>query len=502
MEKECQYSNLPVGVFTLSIDSGHLLECNEEFVNIVGFEDIDSCLNRYIFSEHCVDISDYKMMIEHLKKEGKVVDFELRILNEYKDPCWITVYANMRDNDTIAGLIVDITKHKDIEDQFVELQGMSIVKHLSMGAIHELNNILSSISLNSEVARYSLEEGSFDEKELLQQFNIINKGAYSVGNLISLLLTFTKPIQDIKRDVDLNDIVNHVITLLVSGFASTTPYFIKPDLQTKKYIYANKCKVSQALVNLAINAKEAMPNGGTLTIETQDVVVDEEIKGCCDVIPPGNYVKLTVADEGVGIPEENRSRIFQLFFTTKTKDSVGAGLGLAITRDMTNRHAAYIDIETKLGAGSSVSIYFPAVDKKEVSLEMEEVTDEKITGRILLVDDETMILKMAEQFFKKRGYDFVTASNGEDALKVYQEGNFDLVIIDMIMSPMDGAELFNKLRKINPEAIIYVMSGYYKDRKVQRILAKGGAGFLSKPVHLEDVEKTIRLELLKNKKNK
>jgi CheY-like chemotaxis protein len=243
-------------------------------------------------------------------------------------------------------------------------------------------------------------------------------------------------------------------------------------------------------LNLYINAADAMPGGGELTIKTSNVN-HEDMKGKSYDPKPGNYVMLTVTDTGVGMDKRTMTRIFDPFFTTKEMGR-GTGLGLASVYGIIKGHAGYIDVESKNDSGTTFSIYIPASNQKvQSSIDTHKIVEG--TGTVLLVDDEEMVLDVGLKLLESLGYTVLSAKSGSDAVKTYEEKKeqIDMVILDLIMPQMGGGETFDRLKEISPDVRVLLSSGYSIDGQAKEILKRGCDGFIQKPFSIEELSGKI-----------
>ena len=251
-------------------------------------------------------------------------------------------------------------------------------------------------------------------------------------------------------------------------------------------------QIEQVLLNLYVNSWQAMPGGGSLYIQTENIVIDEFFNRPYHV-DPGEYVKISVTDTGVGMDKATQQRIFDPFFTTKEMGR-GTGLGLASSYGIIKNHNGFIDVYSKKGEGTTFNIYLPASEKE--SVDEEEVNEELFRGieTLLLVDDEDMIVDVGCGIIEKLGYKSLTAKSGEEAIGVYKKNHdkIDLVIIDMIMPDMGGGETYDKLKEINPDVKVLLSSGYSINGQATEILDRGCNGFIQKPFNMADLSKKIR----------
>jgi CheY-like chemotaxis protein len=251
-------------------------------------------------------------------------------------------------------------------------------------------------------------------------------------------------------------------------------------------------QLDQVLLNLYVNASQAMPGGGHLYIETQNVMLSNK-----DVEPyqnkPGNYVKLAVRDTGLGMDEKTKQRIFDPFFTTKEMGR-GTGLGLASAYGIIKSHGGIINANSKKGEGSTFNIYLPSSEKK---FEQEKSVSEAIingTGRVLIIDDEELIINVADVMLKRLGYEVMVARSGKEAVEIFKanKNNIDVVILDMIMPDMGGGETFDALKVIRPDIKVLLSSGYSIAGEASKILDRGCDGFIQKPFNMNQISRKIK----------
>jgi CheY-like chemotaxis protein len=254
------------------------------------------------------------------------------------------------------------------------------------------------------------------------------------------------------------------------------------------------------LLNIYINAWQAMPGGGNLYIETSNVVFDHDHTNFFSVLKPGNYVKISVTDTGIGMDEATQQRIFDPFFTTK-EIGHGTGLGLAFVHGIIKSHGGVINIDSENGKGTTFNIYLPA-SKREVTKKEKKLEDKVLKGTetVLLVDDEDMILNVGKDMLGEMGYNVLLAKSGREAVEVYRKHkhNVDLVIVDLIMPEMSGGEAYNIMKKNNPKVKALLASGYSIDGQAAEIMELGCDGFIQKPFDVKKLSEKIR-EILDKK---
>jgi CheY-like chemotaxis protein len=266
-------------------------------------------------------------------------------------------------------------------------------------------------------------------------------------------------------------------------------------------VEADRGQIEQVLLNLYVNAWQAMPSGGSLFLETKNIVLDENYVQPFNV-RPGNYVKISVTDTGVGMDEKTRKRIFEPFFTTKEMGR-GTGLGLATVYGIITGHGGFINVYSQKGHGATFTIYLPASEKK---VEKEKKTSSQLlkgTETILLVDDEEVVVNVSRMLLEALGYKVFMARSGQEALVVYEarKGEIDLVIMDMIMPGMGGENTIDILKTMNPDLKVILSSGYSLDGQATRIMERGCQGFIQKPFSARELSQKIREVLGKGTKD-
>ena len=298
------------------------------------------------------------------------------------------------------------------------------------------------------------------------------------------------------KPVDLNQIVKETSDTLGRTKKEITIY--RELAEDLFIIEIDQAQIGQVLLNMFVNAADAMPGGGDLTLKTTNTT-HEDMKGKLFDPKPGNYVLLTVTDTGIGMDKETRERIFDPFFTTKDTGH-GTGLGLASAYGIIKGHGGYIDVASKKGHGTTFSIYLPASAKRvrRAVETAEEFVREK--GAVLLVDDEEFILEVGRDLLQAVGYRVLTAKGGKEAIEVYRN-NRDailIVILDMIMPGMGGGEAYDRMKEINPDIKVLLSSGYSIDGRASEILERGCNGFIKKPFRIEELSEKI-MEILGRK---
>jgi two-component system, cell cycle sensor histidine kinase and response regulator CckA len=396
----------------------------------------------------------------------------------------------LKDNGNRAIVILnDVTDQKHMEARVLQSGKMETAGTLAAGIAHDFNNLLMAIQGNVSLALFGMNP-SHPNYERLKS---IEKRIRSGAKLTAQLLGYARKGRYEVKPVDLNRLINEIAYTFGRARKEIT---IHRELAEVLFsIEADQGQMEQALLNLFVNAADAMPFGGSLFLKTGNTT-HEEMKGRLYAPKPGNYILLTVRDTGTGMDNETKEHIFEPFFTTKEMGR-GTGLGLASAYGIIKGHGGYIDVESEKGVGTTFSIYLPAT-KAEVSAYTEEkerpIENSRRSESILLVDDEHMILDVAKQMIEVFGYEVLTAKGGKEAIEVYETSRdrIDIVVLDMIMPEMGGGETYDRLKEINPDIKVLLASGYSIDGQAKEIIGRGCNGFIQKPFNMEKLSRKIR----------
>lgn len=500
--------NIKEGYFEVDLD-GNLIFFNRTFCSITGYSESDLNMQKLsdlldeentgilfnIFSE---------MQTESLPSKIFDLSFERKNGNRCFVEISITVIGDSPNTKTgYRGMMRDLTEKRraeierdKLEIQLSNAQKMQAIGVLAGGIAHNFNNLLTGIQGNASLLQ--LEKSVTPDQ--LKKLTAIEQLVQSGSRLTSQLIGYARQGKYEVKPLDLNRLIRDTVNTFSSSREEIEMITdLAPDLQM---ILADKSQMEQVLLNLLLNAGDAMPEGGNIRIETSNMTHSEITSKPYQPIP-GKYIHMSVTDSGTGIKEEIVDRIFDPFFTTKEKNQ-GSGLGLASVYGVIKTHNGYIDVISNPSRGSRFNIYLPSSDGKPKG--EAPISEQLMTGKetILLVDDEDMILYVGRQMLKYLGYNIISARGGLEALFMYEENKklIDLVILDMIMPKMGGQETFNKLRKMNPAVKVLLASGYSSDGKAQEIINQGCDGFIQKPFNLTQLSHKVREILDTRKKDK
>ena len=391
------------------------------------------------------------------------------------------------------GVILDVTKTKELEDQLRQSQKLESVGLLAGGIAHDFNNMLGVIGGYSDLALRKLKA----DDPIRSNIEEIKKACNRSAALTQQLLAFSRQ-QVLEPEVlDLNEVITDTIKMLqrVIGEDIQLTATLNPKLGRVK---ADPGQISQIILNLAVNARDAMPQGGRLTIETANVFLEPDYTEQQIGIPPGTYVMLAVCDTGTGMNDETRQHIFEPFYTTKEVGQ-GTGLGLATVYGIVKQSGGNIEVESKQGTGTTFKIYLPQAANQLSSAKLINTPDQMLTGNqtILLVEDEVLVRNLTCRILEECGYTVIEASNGAEALEIYDAGDckFDLLMTDVVMPQMGGRELAEKLTAKLPNLKILFTSGYTDDAVVRHGVIETNTNFIQKPFSPESLATKIKLIL-------
>jgi len=414
--------------------------------------------------------ADYKLEKRYIRKDGQVVWARISVCKA-SDAVGHTGFC--------IGMVEDVTEHRNLEAKFIEAQKMEVVGQLAGGVAHDFNNILAVIMGYSDLMTQKMAP----DDELRSYVETIRSSAERAAGLTRQLLIFSRK-QTVQPVVlDLNEVLVDLNKMLRRLIDENIELTIVPGKEIGG-IKADSGYVGQVIMNLAVNARDAMPNGGKLTISAGNATLDEidlcKHKG----LIPGEYILLSVSDTGTGMTEEVKSRMFEAFFTTKPKGK-GTGLGLATCHSIVQQCGGCIDVQTELGQGTTFRIYFPRVDQPlHVTPRNQAGPAPRGTETLLVVEDEPALRHLARSVLESHGYEVLSASNGQDALHTVRNHNgppIRLVITDVVMPLMGGKAMAEWLKTTNPDLKILFTSGYTEDAFMLREVSQHGVEFLSKP---------------------
>jgi nitrogen-specific signal transduction histidine kinase/CheY-like chemotaxis protein len=394
-------------------------------------------------------------------------------------------------------IATDITEFKALEEQLLQSQKMESIGRLAGGVAHDFNNMLSVISGYSEMGISELSNtGVVNKESLLNKFQEIKKAADSSANLTRQLLAFSRKQTISPSALNINETISNMLKMLQRLIGEDIFLNWLPS-ENECTVFMDPSQLDQILVNLCVNARDAINGIGKLTIETAPVFIDEDYCSLHAEASPGQYVLLTVSDNGCGMSKETVSKVFEPFFTTKGIGK-GTGLGLPTVYGIVKQNNGFVNIYSELSQGSTFKIYLPynageSPDLKQFKAD-EIVADLGDAGTVLLVEDEPAILQMTVMMLETTGYTVLSASGSEEALAQAEkyDGDINLLITDVIMPDMNGRELAEKLKRMYPEIKILFMSGYTANVIAHHGVLDEGVNFIQKPFTRNELREKMR----------
>jgi len=485
---------LPETIFEMDT-SGNLTFVNRNAFDHFGYsqEDFEHGLNGF----ELVSPEDRPRALENAKR---VMSGEKIGLSEYKVlrkdgttfPAIMHTTTKLHDGKPLGlrGIVIDITETKKLESQLRQAHKMEAIGTLTGGIAHDFNNLLQVVQGYAELLLLRKTEGESEYKVLLE----ISRAAKRGGELTRQLLTFSRKVESKLQPIDLNRAVDDIRRLL----ERTIPKMIKIELHLMGNLHsvnADASQIEQILMNLALNARDAMADGGTLTIETKNLILDEDHCHTQPELTPGKYVLLAVSDTGHGMDKTTLEHIFDPFFTTKEVGK-GTGLGLAMVYGIVKNHHGHITCMSDPDEGTAFKIYFPAMEQLEEALNVITGATEPRGGNetLLLVDDDDSVRELGQEILQRYGYTVISVPDGESALQLYRDerDRIDLVVLDLIMPGMGGAQCLQKLLEIDPQAKIVIASGYSVPGQQERTTEIGAKAFINKPYDVQEMLKVVR----------
>jgi two-component system cell cycle sensor histidine kinase/response regulator CckA len=479
------------GIYRSSFD-GHFLDVNPALIGMLGYNSVLEVLSLDTQKEVFADPAEYTRLIDEFRRTGRMDGIEVRW--KRKDGALITVRISGRavaagdgPADVIEAIAEDITERRVLEDQFRQAQKMEAVGRLAGGIAHDFNNLLMVIGGYTEVLLNQLppDHGLFSKAEAIQQ------ASDRATTLTRQLLAFSrKQLLELKV-VDVNAIVSDMERLLRPLIGED----IELTTQLASSIGCTRAdagQLEQVIMNLVVNAKDALPKGGKICIRTAAVMHDESDRPEHSYIKNGSYVMISVSDSGLGMDRETQARIFEPFFTTKEKGK-GTGLGLSTVYGIVKQSGGYVFVQSELGCGTAFTIYLPRVDEPCDILGRPTVSSASSGGSetILLVEDEESVRQLVRETLVSRGYQVLEAPNGNEAIAIAAEhkDNLHLVITDVVMPGLSGHELAQKLLMARPNLKVLYLSGYAQDAFPA---SEAHNAFLQKPFTLQSLARKVR----------
>jgi len=488
---EALYDTIPDAIFIHRAD-GSIVDMNRRAIELYGFtreEILTGGIAAIDGTAHSREMIDSRFV--HVMESGRE-DFEWT--GRRNDGTEFPVYVRLRcipleGEDHIIAVVTDMSERMRLEAQLLHAQKLEAIGTLAGGIAHDFNNMLAGILGYCSLMLLSMDKKNPHYEHLVQIEEQVRSGTH----LTQQLLGFARGGKYTVKPIDLNQLVAR--TSSTFGRTKKEVSIVLSLAEDLLNVEADQSQIEQVLVNLYVNAWQAMPGGGTLSLETRNTALDEDTTRAHG-LQPGPLVRLSISDTGIGMDEETRSRIFEPFFTTKEMGH-GTGLGLASVYGIIKNHGGIITVTSQPGRGTTFVIHLRATDKP-VS-RSSELNDDIRHGdeTILLVDDEEVILKVTGKILHNLGYRVLSARTGQEAIDMFRQrhGEIDLVILDMIMPEMGGGEVFDAMKAVNPSICALLSSGYSINDSARVILEHGCAGFIQKPFNIAELSQQLRAVL-------
>jgi two-component system cell cycle sensor histidine kinase/response regulator CckA len=485
-----------VGVFIMQDNLFHFVNntfCEihgysyEEIVDIMGPQD-------FIVSE------DSDFLEQSLKKrysgEAKMTEIVYQIRHRNGDVRTIKAISSAtlyKGNPAIMGTLLDVSKERALEEQLLQSQKLETIGRLTGGIAHDFNNMLGVILGNTQLAMMNL---SPDDTATIF-CSEAEKATHRAAEFTHQLLAFSRRQVLEMKTIDLNDIL--------ANFERMVQHIIGESIEMKitykaglPLIKGDSAQINQILLNLVVNAREAMPDGGKLIIRTDVLYIDEKQAPLFADLPHGYYILISITDSGIGMDKETLTKIYEPFFTTKPH---GTGLGLSVVYGIVKQHNGFVDVYSEPGRGTTFKVYFPSAEKADAVVQKEKSFIMTGNETVLIVEDDDEFRKVESVILEKLGYTVNVASDGIEGIEIFKAKNneISLVILDLIMPKMNGWETLNEMRKIKPEIPSLFVTGYGLDGAYMKYIPEEGIDILQKPFSFEALSQKVR-EIINRKK--
>ena len=502
---EAQYRRLfesaREGILVLDLKDSKITDANPYILTLLG------CGTEAVLGKTLLEIGlfrerkEYEDAFETLRGQGFLVLDEL-ILNQ---PQGESIIAEMTCNTYMVGRrmvaqcnVHDITERKNAEAerekisaQLFHAQKMEAIGTLAGGVAHDFNNLMTAIQVSADVAMMKISE----EDALYRDFKEIRLAALKASGLIRQLLLFSREHPMEFQALDLDEVIETLLRMLRRLIGEDIQ--IDTQLDCKDWsVQADMSNMEQVLMNLVLNARDAMPKGGSLMIHTKPILLDEESSSAMPEAKPGQYICLSIIDTGICMDRLTVERIFEPFFTTKPPGR-GTGLGLAVVYGIVKMHKGWIHVDSSPGHGSTFQVFLPAASEKSAEKSEKKVAIQELHGKgqkILLVEDEDKVREFTAKALEKCGYSVMVAGSVSDALKVFQnqKGRFDLVFSDVVLSDRTGIDLADEVASLSPKMNILLCSGYMDHKSQWPLIRQKNYKYIQKPYALAELLRAVK----------
>ena len=491
------FNNALVGLGRTRISDGKVLESNAQMARIFGYDDVEAFIREYLLSEHYVDQDVRPVILEEIREKGFLQNRELQFYRRDGSRVWVRFDTRIfKDKGYMEDVIIDITDEKKaqeesrrLEQQLIQAQKYEALGTLTGGIAHDFNNILGIILGYTEIVQVRLPASDPNQKALGE----VKTASLRARDIVSQLLTFARKGKEQIQTIDIRPIVKECLKMLRSTIPASVEFQsdFAEDLDPVK---VDGTQIHQIMVNLCTNASHAMEAGGVLQVGLENTRLDADTAAFDPGLMPGSYVKLSVADTGQGISQDDLQRIFDPYYTTKALGK-GSGLGLSVVLGIVKTYDGGIRVSSAIGKGTQFEVFLPAA--RGGSSPAEPATRPEVPGgteRIVYVDDEPMNVELNQQRLEGLGYSVTGMQDPLEALEAIKADPFafDLLITDMTMPGMTGDRLVAEVLHIRPDALIILCTGHSERISKESAGRLGLAGYLEKPLDLQTLAVAVR----------
>ena len=481
------YDFAPAGYLTLDRE-GTILESNLAAASLLGIERSLLLRRRFGFSIPAADRPVFTAFLTKVFESKAREVCELKLLNEGSSPVEVRIAAvAAASGRECRAVFADITEQRSAEADRLILNKLESTGILAAGIAHDFNNLLAVIVLNLDLA----EANALSGKELAHSLAEVKQAAFAARGLTQQLITFSKGDAPIRKPVRLAEVIQESARPVLSGSPMRCEFSLAEDLWV---VEVDAGQIGQVMRNMVLNAREAMPQGGAISIRAENVVLGPQNPS----LPPGDYVRVSITDSGGGISKEVLPRIFDPYFSTKKRASQkGMGLGLAISHTVIQKHGGAIAVESEPGVGTTFRLHLPASRKLRQKEEASVPASLPRRGRILVMDDEEVVRKLVRRLLQQMGHEVELEEDGQGVVGAYESAKcqgrpFDAVILDLtVRDGVGGQETIRELLKIDPDVKAIVMSGYANEPVVLEPERYGFKGVLAKPFDRDGLRRVL-----------
>lgn len=483
------FDNAPDMYLIIETD-GTILDVNQKGRLMLGYEKSILIGENIMHFLHHDDLDIARNVIQSsLSTHELPRNIEVRFIHRDGRAVWFSIEFSLlrQDDGTVEAIRVvcrDITERKRLEEELSRSHRLESAGRVAGQIAHDFNNLLAPLVAYPALIRADLK----GEPAIIDLIDDMESAAKKIAEINQQLLALGRRGHYTREPINLNDLIDRV---LIAHYCKEMIIRkeLAPDLLP---INGGGAQLTRMLTNLVQNANEAMQGMGVLTVKTENVYLDKPLEGY-RTITRGEYVKLSIADQGTGIEPEIIDKIFEPFFTTKKMDRMrGSGLGLSIVHGIVEDHQGYIIVDTTLGQGTTFSVYFPITREKHTPEQQELLESPTGTERVLIVDDDPLQRKVIGELLSRLGYRVEAVNSGEEAVAHLKTQVHDLIIIDMVMGGIDGTETYRQICEIHPGQKAIIFSGFAMSQRVEEAIRLGANGFLAKPVHLRELASKVR----------